>query len=50
MPRCTGDVRSVGMLHDVDWYFVSDVSVQPVGPEVLKMWRTGCPKTPVNNY
>jgi hypothetical protein len=34
------------MLPGVDWYFVTDVSVLPV----LKMGRTGCPETPVNNY
>jgi hypothetical protein len=45
-----------GISLSVDWCFVTDVSVRPVGPLFfldclpLKMGRTGCPETSVENY
>jgi len=31
-PRCKWVLRSFGILRSVDWYFLTDVTGQPVGP------------------
>jgi hypothetical protein len=53
------DMRCSGILSSVWWWFLTDVSVQPVGPPLkgtaniswmLKIGRIGCPGTSLMNY
>jgi len=57
-PRCTSDLHSSAVLHNVDWYLVTGVSGQPICPifkdqaiqEALKVGPIGFPETSVTKY